>query len=148
MKRPLTVYVAMSADLLHPGHINILKIASEKGRVVVGLLTDEAIASYKKPPTMKWDDRRIVIENLSYVDEVMKQKPLITPITKKLPQIVVHGDDWKTGVQKNVRNKVIEVLKEWNGELLEVPYTEGISSTEIKNKLKEMELLLIKEEHH
>ncbi len=138
MKRPLTVYVAMSADLLHPGHINILKIAAEKGRVVVGLLTDEAIASYKKAPTMRWDDRRIVIENLSYVDEVVKQETLdYTNNLKEIkPKIVVHGDDWKTGVQKNVRNKVIEVLKEWNGELLEVPYTEGISSTEIKNQIK------------
>ncbi len=138
MKKLPTVYVAMSGDLLHPGHINILKIASQKGKVVVGLLTDEAIASYKRIPVMKWEDRKVVVENIVYVDKVIRQETLdYTNNLKNLkPKFVVHGDDWKTGVQKNVRKKVIDILKEWNGELIEVPYTEGISSSEIKSKIK------------
>ena len=138
MKKLPTVYVAMSGDLLHPGHINILKIASQKGKVVVGLLTDEAIASYKRIPVMKWEDRKVVVENIVYVDKVIRQETLdYTNNLKNLkPKFGVHGDDWKTGVQKNVRKKVIDILKEWNGELIEVPYTEGISSSEIKSKIK------------
>ena len=132
------VYVAMSGDLLHPGHINILKIASEKGKVIVGLLTDEAIASYKRVPIMKWNDRKVVVENLIYVDQVVSQETLdyTNNLQKIKPDFVVHGDDWKSGIQKNIRLKVIEVIKEWGGELIEVPYTDGISSSEIKNKIK------------
>ena len=139
MNRP-TVYVAMSGDLLHPGHVNILKVASEKGKVIVGLLTDEAIASYKRVPIMKWNDRKIVIENLVYVDEVISQETLdyTNNLLKIKPEYVVHGDDWKTGVQKNIREKVIKTLEGWDGKLIEVPYTEGISSSEIKVKLREM----------
>ena len=137
MNRP-TVYVAMSGDLLHPGHVNILKVASEKGKVIVGLLTDEAIASYKRVPIMKWNDRKIVIENLVYVDEVISQETLdyTNNLLKIKPEYVVHGDDWKTGVQKNIREKVIKTLEGWDGKLIEVPYTEGISSSEIKSKIK------------
>ena len=137
MNRPI-VYVAMSGDLLHPGHVNILKVASEKGKVIVGLLTDEAIASYKRVPIMKWNDRKIVIENLVYVDEVISQETLdyTNNLLKIKPEYVVHGDDWKTGVQKNIREKVIKTLEGWDGKLIEVPYTEGISSSEIKSKIK------------
>ncbi len=137
MNRPI-VYVAMSGDLLHPGHVNILKVASEKGKVIVGLLTDEAIASYKRVPIMKWNDRKIVIENLIYVDEVVSQETLdyTNNLLKIKPEYVVHGDDWKTGVQKNIREKVIKTLEDWDGKLIEVPYTEGISSSEIKSKIK------------
>ena len=137
MNRPI-VYVAMSGDLLHPGHVNILKVASEKGKVIVGLLTDEAIASYKRVPIMKWNDRKIVIENLVYVDEVISQETLdyTNNLIKIKPEYVVHGDDWKTGVQKNIREKVIKTLEGWDGKLIEVPYTEGISSSEIKSKIK------------
>ena len=123
---------------MHPGHVNILKVASEKGKVIVGLLTDEAIASYKRVPIMKWNDRKIVIENLIYVDEVISQETLdyTNNLLKIKPEYVVHGDDWKTGVQKNIREKVIKTLEDWDGKLIEVPYTEGISSSEIKSKIK------------
>ncbi len=131
------VYVGMSADLIHPGHMNILKIAKSYGDVTVGLLTDKAISTYKKLPIMNFEDRLQVISNIKFVDNVIEQKTLdYTENLKKLkPKYVVHGDDWRTGIQKNIRNSVIEVLKEWGGELIEVPYTEGISSTSIKNEL-------------
>ncbi len=131
------VYVGMSADVIHPGHMNILKIASTYGDVVVGLLTDQAISSYKKIPLMNYEERYSVVECIKYVSEVMKQDTLdYTKNLEKLkPKYVVHGDDWTTGIQKNTRNKVIESLKKWDGELIEVPYTKGVSSSELKNVL-------------
>ena len=132
------VYVGMSADLIHPGHMNILKVANSYGDVTVGLLTDKAISTYKKLPIMNFEDRFQVISNIKFVNNVIEQKTLdYTENLRNLkPNYVVHGDDWTTGIQKNIRKSVIEVLKEWDGELIEVPYTEGISSTSIKNQLK------------
>ena len=127
----------MSADIIHPGHMNILKKASEYGQVTVGLLTDRAIATYKKVPLMNYEERFKVIEGIKYVNNVVKQETLdySTNLKNLKPKYVVHGDDWTTGVQKETREKVLEVLKEWGGELIEVPYTEGISSSGLKNKL-------------
>tara|TARA_B100001250_G_C19793842_1_gene787828 strand:+ start:839 stop:2143 length:1305 start_codon:yes stop_codon:yes gene_type:complete len=138
MNQSKKVYVGMSGDIIHPGHINILQKASEKGNVIVGLLSDEAIASYKRIPLMKWEDRKIVIENISYVSDLIKQETLdyTDNLLKIKPNYVIHGDDWKTGVQKQTRDKVIEILKEWDGELIEIPYTEGISSTSVNKILR------------
>jgi len=131
-----SVYVGMSADIIHPGHINILKTAYEYGRVTVGLLTDKAIASYKKIPLMTFEERFRVIEGIKYVDNIVKQETLdySDNLRSLKPKYVVHGDDWTTGIQKETRKKVIKVLSEWGGELIEIPYTEGISSASLKNK--------------
>lgn len=133
MKVKPTVYVGMSADLLHPGHMNILKVARNYGDVIVGLLTDSAIASYKRLPYMSFDQRLAVIENIKGVSRVIAQETLdyIPNLRLLRPDFVVHGDDWKTGVQANTRQAVIDVLKEWDGELVEVPYTSGISSSAV-----------------
>lgn len=138
-KRPL-VYVAMSADLIHPGHLNIINESRKFGRVIIGLLTDEAIAGYKRLPFMSFEKRKIIVENIKGVDEVIPQSTLdYTPNLLKLrPDYVVHGDDWKGGIQKETRQRVIETLKEWGGELVELPYTEGISSTQLNNAVREM----------
>tara|TARA_B100000427_G_scaffold328529_1_gene341846 strand:+ start:1397 stop:2698 length:1302 start_codon:yes stop_codon:yes gene_type:complete len=134
------VYVGMSADLIHPGHLNVIKKARELGEVTIGLLTDEAIASYKRIPFMEYSQRCEIIENIKGVNKVIPQKTLdYIPNLKKLkPDFVVHGDDWKSGVQKETRNNVIKTLKEWGGELIEIPYTENISSTKLNNALKEI----------
>jgi phosphoenolpyruvate phosphomutase len=125
------VYVGMSADLLHPGHLNVLAVAREHGSVTVGLLTDEAIATYKRLPYMTYEQRRLVVEAVKGVDRVVPQETLdYEPNLRKYrPDYVVHGDDWREGVQKKTRERVIAVLGEWNGELIEVPYTDGVSST-------------------
>ncbi len=134
------VYVGMSADLIHPGHLNVLKVAAELGEVTVGLLTDKAIASYKRLPYMSFEQRKQVVENLKSVNKVVAQETLdYVPNLKELkPDFVVHGDDWKEGVQRNVRQNVIDVLAEWGGELIEVPYTDGISSTQLNKVLQEL----------
>jgi phosphoenolpyruvate phosphomutase / 2-hydroxyethylphosphonate cytidylyltransferase len=135
-----TVYVGMSADLIHPGHLNILRNAAKYGEVVVGLLTDQAIASYKRLPYMTYEQRKEVVESLVGVSKVVPQETLdYVPNLRTLkPNYVVHGDDWKTGVQKATRQRVIDALSEWGGELVEVPYTEGISSTQLNRAIKEI----------
>lgn len=130
------VYVAMSADLIHPGHINILKTASSYGKVIVGLLTDKAIASYKRLPYMNYEQRKDVIENIKYVSEVIPQDTLSYEqnLRKLKPDFVIHGDDWKNGPQEKTRQNVIETLKDiGKGELIEPKYTQGISSTQLNN---------------
>ena len=125
------VYVGMSADLVHPGHMNILKVAATLGEVTVGLLTDKAIASYKRLPYMTYEQRKAVIENIKGVKEVIPQDTLdYRPNLELLkPDFVVHGDDWKEGVQAKTRQQVIDTLALWGGELIEPCYTDGISST-------------------
>jgi phosphoenolpyruvate phosphomutase / 2-hydroxyethylphosphonate cytidylyltransferase len=140
MSKQKKVYIGMSADLIHPGHINIINKASELGKLTVGLLTDAAIASYKRLPYLEYNQRKSVIKNINGVANVIPQESLDYTKNLKLlkPDIVVHGDDWKSGVQKETRQKVIDTLTEWGGELIEIEYTEGISSTKLNNSLKEI----------
>ena len=123
----------MSADLIHKGHLNIIHEGLKLGEVIIGLLTDEAIASYKRLPLIAFNERKLIVENLKGVAKVIPQKTLdYIPNLKELkPDFVIHGDDWKTGVQKEVRQRVIDTLVEWGGELVEPKYTKGISSTDL-----------------
>lgn len=133
------VYIGMSADLVHPGHLNVIEKGRELGRVIIGLLTDKAIASYKRVPYLSFEQRKIIVENIKGVSEVISQNTLdYTENLRKIqPDYVVHGDDWVNGVQQKTRNQVIEVLKEWGGQLVEVVYTSDISSTKIQKAIKE-----------
>jgi phosphoenolpyruvate mutase len=135
-----TVYVALSADLVHPGHLNIINEARKHGRVIVGLLTDRAIASYKRLPFLSYEQRKVVVENIKGVAEVIPQETLdyVPNLRKIKPDVVVHGDDWRTGVQKETRERVIQTLREWGGQLIEPKYTEGISSTLLHAELKKI----------
>ena len=119
------VYVCFSTDILHNGHLAILKRAAALGEVTVGLLTDEVVATYKRYPLIPLEERIAMFESLKTVSRVVVQESLdYTAILEKLkPDIVVHGDDWRVGYQANIRQKVIETLKGWGGELVEFPYT-------------------------
>ena len=127
------VYIGMSADLIHQGHLNIIAEGRKLGKVIIGLLTDEAIASYKRLPLIAFDERKLIVENMKGVEKVVPQSTLdYVPNLKEIkPDFVVHGDDWKSGVQKEVRKRVLETIAEWGGELVEPKYTEGISSTDL-----------------
>lgn len=127
------VYVGMCADLVHHGHINIIREASKLGDVTVGLLTDEAIASYKRVPLLSYEHRKAIIEGMKGVSSVIPQDTLdyVPNLLKVKPDYVVHGSDWKTGVQQQTRARVIEALKRWGGKLVEPEYTEGVSSTQL-----------------
>lgn len=132
------VYVAMSADILHIGHLNIIKEATKYGEVIVGVLTDKAIASYKRLPYLSYDIRSKTVENIKGVSNVIPQNTLDYTENLELlkPDYVVHGDDWKVGVQSTIRESVINTLNKWGGKLIEPSYTEGISSTMINDSIK------------
>lgn len=134
------VYVGMGADLLHPGHLNVISTAVKYGDVIIGLLTDNAIAKFSHLPYMSYEQRKIVVEAVKGVTEVVMQSTLdyTENLEKIKPEFVVHGDDWKIGPQAETREKVIETLKQWGGKLIEVPYTKGISSTTINNVMREI----------
>ena len=139
-KKKNTVYVGMSADLIHPGHLNIIYKATELGEVTIGLLTDKAIASYKRLPYMPFDQRHEVIQNIKGVSKVVSQNTLdyVPNLRKYRPDYVVHGDDWCRGIQRHVRQQVIDTLDEWGGKLIEVEYTKGVSSTQLNQAVKEI----------
>ncbi|MDC3082503.1 phosphoenolpyruvate mutase [Candidatus Pelagibacter sp.] len=128
------VYLAFTSDILHRGHINILKQANKLGEITVGLLTDKAIGSYKKIPFLNYEQREIILKNLKLVHKVIPQDTLdYRPNLKKLkPHFVVHGDDWKKGILKNTRKQVVIELRKWSGKLVEVAYTKNIASNEIQ----------------
>jgi phosphoenolpyruvate phosphomutase len=133
------VYVPMAVDIVHPGHINIIKIAAQYGEVMVGLFTDEAIASYKRVPYMTYEQRKIVVENIKGVSRVVPQftRDYEENLRKYKPKYMVHGTDWREGPLADVRKKAIDILAEWNGEIVEPEYTKGVSSTLIQKKIIE-----------
>ena len=139
-KKNKKVYIALSVDIIHEGHINILRTAYKYGDVIVGLLTDEAIASYKNIPHLNYNRRKIIVQNIKYVKKVIPQNTLSYAPNLNLikPDIVVHGDDWKQGVQKKIRKEVIKTLKKWSGKLIEPKYTKNISSTILRDKILEI----------
>lgn len=139
MTKP-NVYLGMSADLIHPGHLNIIAKAASLGSVTVGLLTDAAIASYKRVPFMNYEQRLAVISQIKGIDNVVEQTTLdyVPNLQKIKPEYVVHGDDWKEGVQAKTRQAIIDLIGTWGGELVEVPYTHGISSSALNSAIKEL----------
>ena len=143
MSKEELVYVPMAADLLHIGHINILKQARKYGKVIVGLVTDEAIAEYKRVPYMKYEDRKKIVESLSNINKVIPQttKDYIPNLRKLKPNYFIHGDDWKEGSLVNLRERVFSVMAEWGGKVIEIPYTKGISSTNVINYYSELGIM-------
>ena len=137
MKKKKKVYVPMAVDILHTGHINIIEVARNLGDVTIGLLTDEAIVNYKRLPMLEFKERKRIVENIKGVKLIVTQDTYdYEPILRKLkPDYLVHGDDWRSGIQENVRKQVIKTLKKWSGKIIEPRYTKNISSTKIRNKI-------------
>lgn len=134
------VYIGMGTDLIHHGHINIIEKARELGEVTVGLLSDEAVSKYSRMPFLSYEERKRILENIKGVSTVIPQLELDYEhnLRELKPDYVVHGTDWKVGPQKHIRDKVIRLLDEWGGQLIEPEYTKGISSTGLRNALKEI----------
>lgn len=132
------VYVGMCADILHEWHVRMLQTAAALGEVTVGLLTDRAVASYKRVPLYSFDQRRTVVEGLKWVHRVVPQDALdySENLRNFRPDFVVHGDDWREGVQRATRDTVIRTIAEWGGEVIEIPYAPGVSSTLAQRHLK------------
>ena len=125
----------MCVDLLHQGHLNIIRVARELGEITIGLMTDEAMVSYKRLPYLNYEQRKTIVENIKGVSEVIPQTTLdyVANVRRLRPRYFVHGDDWRTGVQR-----VIDALKEWGGEVVEPAYTPGISSTWLNAAIREV----------
>lgn len=135
-----TVYCGMSADLIHHGHLNIIHEAMKLGEVTVGVLTDEAIASYKRLPYLTYEQRAEIVSNIKGVARVVPQTTLdyVPNLEKLKPDYVVHGDDWKNGVQQETRQRVIDCIAKWGGKVIDIPYTPGISSTVLNAEMREI----------
>lgn len=120
-----TVYLCFSSDILHGGHMRIIQKAAELGRVTIGVLSDEVVASYKRFPLLTAEERSTLFRNIKGVDRVVEQKQLSyrTILLELQPDIVVHGDDWREGFQKPLRQEVIEVTASYGGRLVEFPYS-------------------------
>ena len=131
------VYVPLAVDILHSGHLNIINRAKKYGKVVIGLLSDNAVAEYKNIPALGYEERYKIVKNLKNVHKIIKQDTWdYSKVLNSLkPDYFVHGDDWKKGIQKKTRQKVIKLLKKNKGKLIEIPYTKNISSSSIKSDL-------------
>ena len=132
------VYIGMTADIMHPGLINIINQAQEYGEVLIGLLTDAAIASHKRLPYLTYDQRREVLENIRGVSKVVPQNEwsYVNNLRKYRPDYIIHGDDWKVGPLREIREQVYEVMNEIGGKVIEIPYTQGINSSFLDKEMK------------
>lgn len=119
-----TVYMCFSTDMIHSGHIAIIRKAEKLGKLIVGVLSDEAVVSYKRFPLLPFDERKTMFENITGVWRVVEQNTLSYKenLLKYKPTYVVHGDDWCTGFQRPVRDEVCAVLASYGGQLVEYPY--------------------------
>lgn len=119
-----TVYMCFSTDILHSGHIAIIQKAARLGRLIIGVMTDEAVVSYKRYPLLPFSERKVMFENIRGVWKVVAQDKLSyrDNLLRYRPDVVVHGDDWVTGFQKPIRQEVLEILNTYGGRLVEFPY--------------------------
>jgi len=131
------VYIAISADIINPGHLNIINEGVKYGEVILGILSNKAIASYKRVPLFDYETRKSIFLNLKNVSKVIEQKTI--DYTENLihikPDYVIHGDDWREGPQKLIREKVIETINKWGGQLIEIPYTSSFNSSNLNDFL-------------
>tara|TARA_B100001778_G_scaffold324192_1_gene318252 strand:- start:50 stop:496 length:447 start_codon:yes stop_codon:yes gene_type:complete len=137
LSRPY-VFIPMSADVIHHGHINLFKKAKKYGNIIIGLMTDAGIKSYKKKsPYFTYKLRKKVLKEIKCIKKIIPLNGLEYAKTARKYQLdfFVHGDDWKKGPQSKERDILIKTMKKWNGRVLEFKYTANVSSSKIKKKL-------------
>lgn len=132
------VYMSFSTDIIHSAHINILKKAARLGKVIIGVLSDEAVASYKRYPLLPYSERKTMFENIAGVYKVVEQDELSyrKNLLKYKPDYVVHGDNWRSGFLRPIRNEVTEVLASYGGKLVEFPYAEDLIYKELEARTR------------
>lgn len=133
-----TIYIGMTADIMHPGLIHIIHEATQYGNVMIGLLTDKAIAYHKRLPYLTYEQRKEVVENIKGVSVVVPQEEwsYVDNLKKYKPDYIIHGDDWKDGPLKEIREQVYEIMNEQGGKVIEIPYTKGINSSSLDKEIK------------
>ncbi len=140
MKDKSSIYVGMSIDILHHGHINILEKASQYGNVIVGLLSDKAISTAKRVPLLTFKQRKKIVESLKNVSEIVTQDEwdYSNNLIKYKPDYMIHGDDWLSGPLAPYRELAIKALDSYGGKLIEIPYTKGISSSKLVDNIRKI----------
>ena len=125
MAEPKTVFMSIGADVIHGGHMEIIHKAAQLGELTVGGLTDEVVSAYKRHPLLCCEERMKIVSGLKGVAHVVQQDDLgyAAPLRALRPDYVVHGDDWREGFQKPVREECLRLLAEYGGELVEFPYS-------------------------
>lgn len=134
-----TVYACFCTDILHEGHLNIVKQAQKYGEVIAGVLSDEAMIRYNRFPTVSFEERKKMLEEVPEISRVVIQDEIMyEKILRELkPDYVIHGDNWRDGAMEAIRNNVIENLKFWGGELIEIPYTYNENVSKVEALMKE-----------
>lgn len=132
------VYLGMIADIMHPGLINIINEGAKHGDLIIGLFTDKAIAAHKRLPYLTYEQRKTIVENIRGVSEVVPQEEwsYASNLRRLRPDFMIHGDDWRTGADKELRREVFEVMEEIGGKVIEIPYTQGINSSSLDKEIK------------
>ncbi|MCR5589913.1 MAG: phosphoenolpyruvate mutase [Lachnospiraceae bacterium] len=134
------VYTCFTTDIIHEGHLNIIKEAAKLGKVTVGALSDKALIRYNRFPTKSLDERVALYKTIDGVDDVIVQDDMTydAVIEQIKPDIVIHGDNWKNGPEKALRENCLAALKQYGGELVEVGYTynETVSKADLQLKEK------------
>lgn len=135
-----SVYLGITGDIIHPGIINIIKEGAKLGELTIGLLTDSAIASHKRLPYLSYEQRKQVVEDIKGVARVVPQEEwsYVPNLKKYKPAFMIHGDDWKNNYLSKIREECFEAVKEWGGQIVEIPYTQGINSTELFQMAKDI----------
>ncbi|MCR5544589.1 MAG: phosphoenolpyruvate mutase [Eubacterium sp.] len=133
------VYTCFSTDVIHDGHLNIINEAKKYGNVIIGALSDKASIRYNKFPTIPQEERVKLYRSIEGVDQVVIQNDMMYDdvITLVQPDYIVHGDNWQEGPEKAIRDHVEELLKQYGGELIDVPYTYNDKVKKIDLQLRE-----------
>lgn len=134
-----TAYTCFSTDVIHEGHLNIIKEAGKYGRVVVGCLSDRASIRYNRFPTVPENERMALYKSVEGVDEVILQNDMLYDdvIAAIKPDYVVHGDNWVQGVESAIRSHVEGLISQYGGQIIDVPYTFNETVSKIDLQLKE-----------
>ncbi len=130
------VYMCFSSDMLHGGHMAILRRAAGLGRLTVGVLSDAAVASYRRFPLLPFEERKTLFASIKGVERVVEQPELSyrSTLLALKPDIVVHGDDWRQGFQKPLREETLDVLASYGGRLVEFPYSKDPRYRELERR--------------
>ena len=137
-KKQKTIYLSLAAEIMSDAHLKLIKKAQSYGNVIIGLLTDKAVSEYRSLPLIDYNQRYEILKKVKGIYKVIKQDTWdFTFNLKKIkPEYVIHGDDWKFGIQKKIRLKILKTIKAWNGKLIEVPYTKNDKVSLVHDKIK------------
>ena len=135
-----TVYISLTADSIHHGHMKLFETARKYGDIIIGLLSDKAVAEHKRIPYLNFEQRKKILINFKGVKSVIEQNEwdYSKNIKSLKPDFLVHGDDWKTGHMSEIRRKVLKIMKSYGGKLIEIPHTKGVSSSALINYLNQI----------